>query len=551
MNIAVQLAKAAVSRLPDNSPFSSATPGAKPPAAPKPAAGPAAPAAGQLKPLRPVSPPPPPPAAPVAAAPPPAPPPPPVPVPQPAAASQSPNLTPFFDALTGQSPTPPVAPGSGQNPLMSLLAPQIMRHAAPAVGAVGGAPLLMMLWDLIGGSGGRHLKTIFGGPRTPPPAPQAAAPVAAPPESPEPLPVAPPPRSVEAPPQSPPAAPPQPAVPAVPPPPAPQAYAGPPPGHPQFEDARATLARADGVTPDQITDADVMANLQAVPAGQSSTAAVPVDQNWAQRFRHWANQKTTTGLNLPVVGDAGHLAAGIAGFEGLRRGAGLLAGKTPGFLPATFALDGLDVAGANPLSDRFGNGVMGVDEARTRGAALANTQSPFMRALQSGVSPVSTLYQYGAMTPATGEDLGTAAVAPHDTIAAERRHGMPVGLNPTGGDKYTRVRNPDGTSRWASPLELASRVTRDAVGDGHWTDMVPNALTPFRFVGPAADAATEGALNMNDAMARARANPDAGPSAASVLNGVVDAADSPAGRLATFASPAAGLGSAAARWLRR
>ena len=43
-----------------------------------------------------------------------------------------------------------------------LLAPIVMRQAAPTVGAIGGIPLLMLMWDLIGGSHGENIKTIFG-----------------------------------------------------------------------------------------------------------------------------------------------------------------------------------------------------------------------------------------------------------------------------------------------------------------------------------------------------------------------------------------------------
>ena len=37
-----------------------------------------------------------------------------------------------------------------------------MQQTAPTVGAIGGIPLLMLIWDLIGGSHGENIKTIFG-----------------------------------------------------------------------------------------------------------------------------------------------------------------------------------------------------------------------------------------------------------------------------------------------------------------------------------------------------------------------------------------------------
>jgi hypothetical protein len=149
------------------------------------------------------------------------------------------------------------------------------------------------------------------------------------------------------------------------------------------------------------------------------------------------------------------------------------------------------------------------------------------------------------MLPGTGEALGDALAAPQSTIAAEQRHGARVGHDPTGGDKYTRVRNPDGTSRWASPVEIATRIGRDANEGAGWADMIPTGLTPFRYVGPAADAATEGYINLTDQMARARAEPRKAPYLPALLNRVGEAAGNPvAGAMAGISSPAASLGRA-------
>lgn len=64
------------------------------------------------------------------------------------------------------TPTPPATPTAKTGPDMTKffesMAPHLMKQIAPSMGAVGGMPLLMMLWDLMGGSHGKNIKTIFG-----------------------------------------------------------------------------------------------------------------------------------------------------------------------------------------------------------------------------------------------------------------------------------------------------------------------------------------------------------------------------------------------------
>jgi hypothetical protein len=418
------------------------------------------------------------------------------------------------------------------------MAPMMMQKIAPSAGAVGGVPLLMMLWDLIGGSHGKNLQTVFGkGPGNTGSQIGAAAGAAAP----------------EAP-----AAPATPAAPgsvaegydkartmgpATPAPATPNVgeqagqQAAQPPAIPEqamgafrtgsgisptgedFGNTRAAIAETEGRDPTGVTDDQVWNALYGYHQNQwasnggkagdhdgfaasfnrpGGTAPSP---NSAQQFRQWFKDNTTANVNVPGTQvDAGRVAADVGGNLGLNAGvnaaAKSLGAKAPGLLPVTFGLDGLDLFGANPLTDRFGQGAMGTEEALRKGEQTADMSAP-MRALTGLSQPLTTLYSGGTMAANAASDMGGAMDGQAQNVERERQRMREQGANapepsivPNGASNYFFSQNPDGSYRKKTPGESLSHIH-----DRAWQD---SKVPGLNYLQTLAEANSEGALGLQD-----------------------------------------------------
>ncbi len=238
-------------------------------------------------------------------------------------------------------------------------------------GQVGGMPLLMMLWDMIGGQRGQNVQKIFGDlqpgqlgkslslPSASTPAPSSTVPTEPAPEAPV--------STVSALPQS---------------------------------------------------------GSIAMPGGDA-VSGVAAPTNAAQNYRKWLKETTDTGPTMigktPVnLGNMGaDLGGGLATNYYANKGIKAMTGKAPGFTPLNVGLDGLDLLGWNPTSDRFGEGAMSPDEARQRGEALAGAPG-WLRGLHGFTSPLSTMYQAGALTNAARNDVVDANASAAKTMNMQR-----------------------------------------------------------------------------------------------------------------------------------
>ncbi len=480
------------------------TPTVPPPTVPPPGAPPTTPLA-PLKPVvAPTSPPPPPPPATVQPTQPVRPVGPTAPVPG-AAPATNPDMTKFFESM----------------------APHMMKQVAPTAGAVGGMPLLMMLWDLMGGSHGKNIQTIFGGGQEEAQGTgaalgaAAAGPPAGPPGPPPPAAPAPVAGQAAPPPAPAPAAP----GPAVGPPPsvgaalgqaagggggstdplapvAPDAMAafrtggGYTTNHPDFQATRSAFAEARGMDPAAVPDDQVWTAMYNVNRDGGVSGAVPQPgqppANAAERAREWFKRNTNTGT-VGVGGvqvDPGRIAADGVAPQLLMNGVGkAVSGKAPGMVPAAFALDGLDLVGGNPFSDRFGKGTMGYDEALAKGEQTAQAPA-LLRGLTGATQPLTTLYSGGTMVNEAGKALDQASASQDDTIRMERARmqqtGQAPSLKPTAPNELAYVRHADGTH--------TRRSFGDRLGQVHQKAWEDSYIPGVNYISAMAESATENSL---------------------------------------------------------
>ena len=95
---------------------------------------------------------------------------------------------------------------------------------------------------------------------------------------------------------------------------------------------------------------------------------------------------------------------------------------TAGALPTTFALDGLDLLGANPFSDRFDQGAMGSREALWGAQQLAQ-ENALARGFHGFNSPLTTIYQGGAIGNAAINDFNAARTSMNQAYRREAARG--------------------------------------------------------------------------------------------------------------------------------
>ena len=100
-----------------------------------------------------------------------------------------------------------------------------------------------------------------------------------------------------------------------------------------------------------------------------------------------------------LVAAGGNLAANVVGAKGVQRAAAgspaaaRVLGKAPGgfaaSLPVGFGLDALDLAGINPLGQRFGQGLIGMTGLREKGRDMA-ADGPLWGGLSGLTAPLTT-----------------------------------------------------------------------------------------------------------------------------------------------------------------